>query len=181
VGNGIIVDVSKYFTKIVELNKEEGWVIVEPGVIRDELNMFLKPYGLFFGPETSTANRAMIGGMVGNNSCGSNSVVYRSTREHLLEVNALLSDGNETVFKTLTLDEFHKKCDGGNLEAAVYRTVRSLLSNYDNQVEIRKEFPKKTVERRNTGYAIDLLVESAPFSAGGPNFNFCQLIAGSEG
>ena len=88
VGNGIIVDVSKYFTKILELNKEEGWVKVEPGVIRDELNMFLKPHGLFFGPETSTANRAMIGGMVGNNSCGSNSVVYRSTREHLLEVKA---------------------------------------------------------------------------------------------
>ncbi len=72
VGNGIIVDVSKYFTKIIELNKEEKWVRVQPGVIRDELNMFLKPHGLFFGPETSTANRAMIGGMVGNNSCGSN-------------------------------------------------------------------------------------------------------------
>jgi FAD/FMN-containing dehydrogenase len=84
VGNGIIVDVSKYFTKIIELNASEGWVRVEPGVIRDELNMFLKPQGLFFGPETSTANRAMIGGMVGNNSCGSNSILYRSTREHLL-------------------------------------------------------------------------------------------------
>ena len=98
VGNGIIVDVSKYFTRIVELNKEDRWVRVEPGVIRDELNLFLKPHGLFFGPETSTANRAMIGGMVGNNSCGSNSVVYRSTREHLLEVKALLSDGSEAEF-----------------------------------------------------------------------------------
>ena len=86
VGNGIVVDVSKHFTQILELNKEEKWVRVQPGVIRDELNLFLKPHGLFFGPETSTANRAMIGGMVGNNSCGSNSVVYRSTREHLLEV-----------------------------------------------------------------------------------------------
>ena len=89
VGNGIVVDVSKHFTQIIELNQEEKWVRVQPGVIRDELNLFLKPYGLFFGPETSTANRAMIGGMVGNNSCGSNSVVYRSTREHLLEVNAI--------------------------------------------------------------------------------------------
>jgi len=77
VGNGIIVDVSKNFTQIFELNKEEHWVRVQPGVIRDELNMFLNPYGLFFGPETSTANRAMMGGMVGNNSCGSNSIVYR--------------------------------------------------------------------------------------------------------
>jgi FAD/FMN-containing dehydrogenase len=85
VGKGIIVDVSKHFTKILEFNKEEAWVRVQPGVIRDELNLFLKPHGLLFGPETSTANRAMIGGMVGNNSCGSNSVVYGRTREHLME------------------------------------------------------------------------------------------------
>ena len=181
VGNGIIVDVSKNFTQILELNKEEKWVRVQPGVIRDELNMFLKPHGLFFGPETSTANRAMIGGMVGNNSCGSNSVVYRSTREHLLEVKTLLSDGSEANFKALTLDAFHEKCELNNLEGAIYKSVRSLLSNYENQEEIRREFPKPTVERRNTGYAIDLLVDMAPFKAGGQDFNFCTLIAGSEG
>src|SRR5450759_2873029 len=181
VGNGIIVDVSKYFTQILELNKEEGWVRVQPGVIRDELNIFLKPYGLFFGPETSTANRAMMGGMVGNNSCGSNSVVYRSTREHLLEVKVLLSDGSEAQFKNLGIEDFHAKCDGESLESNIYKTVRSLLSNYENQVEIRKEFPKKTVERRNTGYAVDALLDTAPFTAGGPDFNFCKLIAGSEG
>lgn len=181
VGSGIIVDVSKHFNQILELNAAEGWVRVQPGVIRDELNMFLKPHGLFFGPETSTANRAMIGGMVGNNSCGSNSVVYRSTREHLLEVKTLLSDGSEATFNAVSLDEFHQKCEQDNLEGKIYQTVRSLLSNYDNQVEIRKEFPKKSVERRNTGYAIDLLVEMAPFNAGGPDFNFCSLIAGSEG
>lgn len=181
VGNGIVVDVSKYFTDIIEFNKEEHWIRVQPGVIRDELNLFLKPHGLFFGPETSTANRAMIGGMVGNNSCGSNSIIYRSTREHLMEVTALLSDGSETIFKTLTLDEFHSKCEGNSLEANIYKTVRNLLGNYENQDEIRRQFPKKSVERRNTGYAIDLLVESAPFTAGGPDFNFCQLVAGSEG
>src|SRR6185503_17529284 len=115
VGNGIVVDVSKNFTKIIELNKEEHWIRVQPGVIRDELNMYLKPHGLFFGPETSTANRAMMGGMVGNNSCGSNSIVYRSTREHLLEVKALLSDGSEAVFNALSLEEFHEKCAGDNL------------------------------------------------------------------
>ena len=149
----------KILRSIIELNKEEHWVRVQPGVIRDELNMFLKPHGLFFGPETSTANRAMMGGMVGNNSCGSNSIVYRSTREHLLEVNALLSDGSEAVFKALGIEEFHEKCEGNDLEANIYKTVRALLSNYDNQVEIRKEFPKKTVERRNTGYAVDVLLE----------------------
>ncbi|MBI1341301.1 MAG: FAD-binding protein [Terrimonas sp.] len=181
VGKGIVVDVSKHFTRILELNPAEKWVRVQPGVIRDELNLFLKPHGLFFGPETSTANRAMIGGMVGNNSCGSNSVVYRSTREHLLEINAFLSDGTEAVFRSLGLDEFDKKCEGQSLEADIYRATRSLLGNYENQQEIRKEFPKRSIERRNTGYAIDMLIESAPFSAGGDDFNFCKLVAGSEG
>lgn len=181
VGCGIIVDVSKHFTKIMELDKDQKWVRVQPGVIRDELNIFLKPHGLFFGPETSTANRAMMGGMVGNNSCGSNSIVYHSTREHLISVNALLSDGSEVAFNELSLDEFQNKCEGDSLEATIYRTTRSMLGNYENAEEIRKEFPKKTVTRRNTGYAADMLLETAPFTAGSENFNFCKLIAGSEG
>ncbi len=181
VGNGIVVDVSKHFTRIIELNEKERWVRVEPGVIRDELNLFLRPYGWFFGPETSTANRAMIGGMVGNNSCGSNSVVYRSTREHLLEVTSFLSDGSEAHFKRVTLDEFEHKCEAPGLEGTIYRQTRSLLGNYDTQEEIRKEFPKKSVERRNTGYAVDMLIDMAPFTAGGADFNFCSLLAGSEG
>ncbi|HRN56224.1 MAG TPA: FAD-binding and (Fe-S)-binding domain-containing protein, partial [Agriterribacter sp.] len=181
VGKGIVVDVSRYFTKILELNTAEHWVRVQPGVIRDELNLFLKPHGLFFGPETSTANRAMIGGMVGNNSCGSNSIVYRSTREHLLEIKALLSDGSDVVFKAVDIDAFHAKCELAGLEGEIYRSIRRLLSDYDTQEEIRKEFPKKTVERRNTGYAVDRLLDTAPFTAGEEDFNFCRLIAGSEG
>jgi FAD/FMN-containing dehydrogenase/Fe-S oxidoreductase len=181
VGKGIIVDLSRHFTKIIELNTSERWVRVQPGVIRDDLNLYLKDHQLFFGPETSTANRAMIGGMVGNNSCGSNSIVYKSTREHLLEVKAILSDGAEAVFRSLSPDDFHQKCELQNLEGNIYRTVRSILGDYHNQVEIRREFPKRSVERRNTGYAIDLLLETAPFTAGGPDFNFCSLIAGSEG
>ncbi len=181
VGSGIVVDVSKHFTEILEFNAGEKWVRVQPGVVRDELNLFLKPHGLFFGPETSTANRAMIGGMVGNNSCGSNSVLYRSTREHLLEVKALLSDGTEAVFGTLDLDAFEEKCNGDTLEASIYRNMRGMLGDYRNQEEIRTHYPKPGVERRNTGYALDLLIETAPFKAGGEPFNFCKLIAGSEG
>ncbi len=180
-GNGIVMDVGRHFNKILEFNEKEHWVRVQPGVIRDELNLFLKPYGLFFGPETSTANRAMMGGMVGNNSCGSNSVIYRSTREHTLEVKAILSDGSEATFGAVSPDDFHAKCEGDTFEAGIYRTVRGMLGNYDNQQEIRKHFPKPSVERRNTGYAIDLLVETSPFTAGGPDFNFCSLLAGSEG
>jgi hypothetical protein len=96
--------------------------------------------------------------MVGNNSCGSNSIIYRSTREHLLEVKAFLSDGTEAVFSSLDIDSFHSKCEVQSLEGDIYRKVRSMLSHYDNQVEIRKEFPRKSVERRNTGYAIDVLL-----------------------
>ncbi len=181
VGHGIVVDVSRNFTGILELNAAERWVRVQPGVVRDELNLFLKPYGLLFGPETSTANRAMIGGMVGNNSCGSNSIIYRSTREHLLEVKALLSDGSEAVFGQLDPERFHAKCEAPGLEGNLYRNIRKQLSNYDNQVGIRENFPKRSVERRNTGYALDLLLDTAPFVAGSPDFNFCTLIAGSEG
>lgn len=182
VGNGIITDVSRSFTKILELNTTENWVRVQPGVIRDELNIYLKPHGFYFGPETSTANRAMIGGMVGNNSCGSNSVVYGSTREHLLEVKALLSNGEEVTFSTLSPDAFHAKCEGPDtLETRIYQQIRSALSDYRNQEEIRREFPKKSIPRRNTGYAVDMLLETAPFTAGTEDFNFCKLIAGSEG
>ena len=114
VGSGIVVDTSRYLTEIIELNIEESWVRVQPGVIRDELNTFLKPHGLFFGPNTSTANRCMIGGMVGNNSCGSTSIVYGNTRDHVLELKTILSDCSEAIFKALENDEFHKKQEGKN-------------------------------------------------------------------
>jgi Fe-S oxidoreductase/FAD/FMN-containing dehydrogenase len=123
----------------------------------------------------------MIGGMVGNNSCGSNSVLYRSTREHLIEVRALLSDGSEAVFGPLDLEAFDAKCDGKTLEASIYRNMRSMLGDYRNQEQIRAHYPRPGVERRNTGYALDLLIETAPFMAGGEPFNFCKLLAGSEG
>ncbi|WP_229236334.1 FAD-binding and (Fe-S)-binding domain-containing protein [Emticicia sp. TH156] len=184
VGNGIVVDVSRTFTQILELNREESWVRVQPGVVRDELNMFLKQHGLFFGPETSTANRAMIGGMVGNNSCGSNSVVYGSTRNHLMEVKGYLSDGSYVEFKDLSIDEFKKKAGSADdsLETRIYRHVNQILSNQQNQQEIRNEFPKRTIERRNTGYAIDELLETEVFTPNSTEpFNFCKLIAGSEG
>ncbi|GAA4906445.1 FAD-linked oxidase C-terminal domain-containing protein [Mucilaginibacter defluvii] len=181
VGKGVVVDVSKYFTEIIEVNTAEKWVRVQPGVVRDELNRYLRPYGLYFGPETSTANRAMIGGMVGNNACGSNSLVYGSTRDHTLEVKALLSDGSEAVFRPMNFDEFIAAGEGDTLEASLYRTIRQQLGDWETQQEIRREFPKESVNRRNTGYAVDVLVNSNPFTAGGGDFNFCKLLCGSEG
>ncbi|MDI9858575.1 FAD-binding and (Fe-S)-binding domain-containing protein [Flectobacillus roseus] len=188
VGDGIVVDVSKNFTKILEINKEEHWVRVQPGVVRDVLNMELKKHGLFFGPETSTANRAMIGGMVGNNSCGSNSVVYGSTRDHLLEVHAILADGSETVFKSTDKANFsslvataQQKNGSATLLDKIYLKTNDILSDSKNQDEIRAEFPKPTIERRNTGYALDMLLNCEPFTPNGKPFNMCELIAGSEG
>jgi len=181
VGGGVVVDVSTHFNAILELNVAERWVRVQPGVVRDELNLALKPYGLYFGPETSTANRAMIGGMVGNNSCGSNSVVYGSTREHLLEAKALLADGSEASFGSVKKEELKSKNSLSTLEGAIYRTLDQMLADADNQREIRKNFPKPTIERRNTGYALDRLLDCAPYTPQGPDLNLCRLIAGSEG
>jgi FAD/FMN-containing dehydrogenase/Fe-S oxidoreductase len=183
VGSGIIVDVSRYMNKILEFNKAERWVWVEPGVNPAELNKWLAPHGLQYGPETSTANRCCIGGMLGNNSCGLHSIIYGSAREHVLEVDAILSDGSEVNFKALTKAEFEEKCNGNDsfLETKIYRNIRDILSNPENQKEIRDNFPDPRVTRRNMGYAIDVLLESDVFTPGGEPFNFCKLLAGSEG
>ena len=181
VGGGIVVDISRHFNKVIEINAKEHWVRVEPGVVLDELNKLLEPHGLFFGPETSTSNRCMIGGMVGNNSCGSHSLVYGSTREHTLELKVLLSNGMETDFGTVTKSAFDDKCLQIDLEGSIYRNIRTILSDPENQKQIRTEYPDPALERRNTGYAIDLLLDSEPFTPGKEAFNFCKLLAGSEG
>lgn len=181
VGNGIVVDISRHFNDIIDFNKEEHWVKVQPGVVLDELNLVLKRHGLFFGPETSTSNRCMIGGMLGNNSCGAHSLVYGSTRDHTLEVSALLSDGSEVLFGPLSVEGFEQKCNLHTLEGDIYRNIRDMLADPDHATRIREEFPDPEVERRNTGYAIDLLLEQEPFMEGGKRFNFSTLLAGSEG
>jgi FAD/FMN-containing dehydrogenase/Fe-S oxidoreductase len=181
VGSGLIVDVSKYLTQTMEINDKEHWVRVQPGVVLDELNKVLEKHELFFGPETSTSNRCMIGGMVGNNSCGAHSLIYGSTRDHLLSVKAILSDGSEVEFSALSNDEFENKCKGSSLENRIYQNVREILADSKNQKEITEQYPDKSLKRRNTGYAIDLLLDCEPFTTGGEIFNFCKLIAGSEG
>jgi FAD/FMN-containing dehydrogenase/Fe-S oxidoreductase len=181
VGAGIVVDVSRHLNRILEIDPVQRRVRVQPGVVRNELNLALAPHGIFFAPETSTQNRCMIGGMVGNNACGANSVVYGSTREHLLSVRAVMSDGSMAEFRSLSPVEFAAKCSGDTREAAVYRETSKLLGDAANREEISREFPKPSIHRRNTGYALDLLAACAPFTPDGPQFNFCRLLAGSEG
>ncbi len=182
VGSGLVVDLS-HFNKILGINRETRRARVQPGVVRNELNHELAKHGLFFGPETSTANRAMIGGMVGNNSCGSNSIVYGSVRDHLVSVRGLFSDGSEGVLRALTPEEFERKCaPDGSLENRIHRSVRDLLGHPENRRLITENFPLKSIPRRNTGYALDLLMDAEVLdSESRREFNFCKLIAGSEG
>jgi len=185
VGSGIVVDISKYFGKILEINAGERWVRVQPGVIRDDLNKALKPFGVMFGPETSTASRAMIGGMVGNNSCGLHSIVWGTTRDHLRAAKVLLSDGSEAEFKSLQPWRYEAKLLGkgteNDLETKIYRQLSAMLGMPANQERIRAGFPKKSIRRRNSGYALDALLDTQPFAPEGGEFNLCNLLAGSEG
>lgn len=183
VGSGIVVDLGRHLNRIIALDATRRRVRVQPGVVRNELNLHLQPHGLFFAPETATANRAMIGGMVGNNSCGANSIVHGTVREHLVSVRGFLSDGSEATFGPLTAVEFAAKCAGPDtLETKIHRTVRDLLGDAKNRSLIRENYPKPTVTRRNTGYALDRLMECNVFDpASAQPFNLCQLLAGSEG
>lgn len=181
VGDGIVVDVSKYFTKILSLNEKKKTITLQPGVIRDELNHYLKPYGLFFGPNTSTSNRCMIGGMVGNNSSGTTSIQYGVTRDKVIELRTLLSDGNRVVFKSISETDFLSKTKLDTLEGTIYKTLYSELHSKEVQQEIWKQFPKKEIHRRNTGYAVDTLLSSSVFGGSDKEINLCSLLCGSEG
>ena len=181
VGKGIIVDVSKHFTKILAFDEKNKTVKVQPGVIRDDLNIFLKPFGLFFGPNTSTSNRCMIGGMVGNNSSGTTSIKYGVTRDKIVAMNTVLSDGSEVNFVALDKNEYLEKMKGNSLEQKIYATLYSELSKPETQADIRKGFPKKSIHRRNTGYAVDSLIDTQIFSTSEEKLNLTKLLCGSEG
>ena len=182
VGSGIVVDMSRHMTSILEVDAEGKSVLVEPGVIRNELNAELAKSGLFFGPETSTQNRAMIGGMLGNNSCGSNSIVYGSVRDQVISVQGYLSDGTFVEFADVDTTQFLEKCSAEGREGEIYRSLESILRTPENRIHLADHSPHPGIPRRNTGYAIDLMALTRPFGnpLGAP-LNLSQLIAGSEG
>jgi FAD/FMN-containing dehydrogenase/Fe-S oxidoreductase len=181
VGEGIIVDVSKYFTKIISIDKKAKTVTLQPGVIRDDLNRILEPYGLFFGPNTSTSNRCMVGGMVGNNSSGTTSIKFGVTRDKVVALKTLLSDGSEAEFSEITSEEYHQKLKLDSLEGEIYRSLQNELSSEEIQQQIKEGFPKPNIHRRSTGYAIDELIYSEAFSDSSEKLNLCKLLTGSEG
>ncbi len=184
VGSGIVVDVSRYMTQILEINEKERWARVQPGVILDELNIALAHTGLFFSPETSTSNRSMIGGMIGNNSCGLHSIVHGTTRDHTISVRAVLSDGSVAEFGPVDQEMLGKKLELEGLEGSLYRGLQEILADPENQKEILDHYPDPGVVRRNTGYALDELLNSPPFMgdrATYMDYNLCRLLSGSEG
>ena len=181
VGSGIVVDMSKNFDRILEINPEERWARVEPGVVLAGLNARLQSLGLMFGPETSTASRCTMGGMLGNNSCGLHSLVHGSVREHILEVEAFLSDGSNIVFRDLSPVEYAEKLTGDTLEKRIYQQINTILSSAENRDEIRSQYPDPSVPRRNNGYALDMIARMKPFTENGTDINLSKLIAGSEG
>ena len=191
VGSGIVVDISKHFKKILEINKEERWARVQPGVVLDELNLVLEPYGLFFSPETSTSNRCCIGGMFGNNSCGSHSLVYGSTRHHVLEARGVLCDGSIEVFKTYTIKELEERfgtrfweTDSDSLIQNIYSQLIHWALDEKTVQLIEENFPDKSLRRRSCGYAIDEVIEDLHNTAKpleDRTINLCKVLAGSEG
>ncbi|WP_224490417.1 FAD-binding and (Fe-S)-binding domain-containing protein [Robertkochia flava] len=181
VSDGLIVDMSRHFTQILDLNTENRTVKVEPGVIRDELNLKIQDSGLFFGPNTSTSNRCMLGGMTANNSSGSTSIKYGVTRDKVLELDMLLSDGKEVTFKALNAAELEAKLAQDDREGEIYRFFMRELQSEEVQKRITQAYPKPDIHRRNTGYAVDVICGMKPFVTDGAPFNLAKLISGSEG
>ena len=191
VGNGIVVDISKHFKKILEINPEERWARVQPGVVLDELNLALEPYGLFFSPETSTSNRCCIGGMFGNNSCGSHSLIYGSTRHHVLEARGVLCDGSIEVFKTYNIRELEERFGNSFWENESNLLIQNIYTQLirwaldENTVHlIEDNYPDKSLRRRSCGYAIDEVIEdlhNAEKPLKDRTINLCKVLAGSEG
>lgn len=191
VGSGIVADISRHMNRILEINPEERYAWVEPGVVRDELNIACRPYGLFFSPETSTSNRCCIGGMVGNNSCGTHSLVYGSTRRHVLEAEGILSDRSTERFAEYSVAQLEQRFGARfwlepqqSLIGHIYSQLIRFALDTDIRTLIAETYPDKDLARRSCGYAIDEVIadlceESRPLED--RTINLCRLITGSEG
>jgi len=170
VGDSIVLDFSKYMQNVLEVNREELWCRVEPGLVQDELNAHVRAMGLQFGPDTSTSNRATIGGMVGNNSSGAHSLTYGKTLDHVIELTVLLADGCEVTLKDLAPEQVERKSNDDTIEGRAYREVFRLAQQHKNEILAR--FPK--IMRRVSGYNLDEFIKAQPF-------NLARMITGSEG
>jgi len=171
VGSAMVIDFTKYMNKILELNAKERWVRVQPGVVLDELNAVLAEHGLVFAPDPATGNRATIGGMMGNNSSGTRSIVYGITNDHVLETKVLLSDGTEMTLEQLSAEEYDRRAKSDNKrQAQIYNGFKKIIQA--NRGEIERKYPK--VMRRVQGYNLDSFINGEPW-------NLSKIMVGSEG
>ncbi|MHC4510467.1 MAG: FAD-binding and (Fe-S)-binding domain-containing protein [Planctomycetota bacterium] len=173
VGPSMVVDFSKYMNRILELNVEDRWVRVQPGIVLDELNAELAKDGLLFAPDPATSSRATIGGMMGNNSSGTKSIIYGRTCDHVLAAKVLLSDGTILEFEELSLPEYERRAQSGGpdtREPEILRQFKKIVEA--NHSEIERQFPK--VMRRVNGYNLDSFVNT-------DRWNLANLMVGSEG
>jgi FAD/FMN-containing dehydrogenase/Fe-S oxidoreductase len=170
VGHALVLDFSKYMKNVLEVNREELWCRVQPGLVQDELNAHVRPMGLQFGPDTSTSNRATLGGMIGNNSAGAHSLTYGKTLDHVIELTVLLSDGSEVVLQDLSPGLLESKCRADSLEGRACREVSRLAQEHKSEILTR--YPK--IMRRVSGYNLDEFIKPQPF-------NLSRILVGSEG
>ena len=170
VNHAIVLDFSKYLNQVVELNQEEQWVRVQPGIVLDSLNRYLMPHGLQYAPDPTTANRACVGGGIGNNTCGAHSVIYGKTLDHIKEVDVILSDAAQARFRSLEPHELESKLKGDGLESDIYRGVLQIAR--ENLAEIEARYPK--IMRRVSGYNLDSFLGEEPV-------NLTKMVVGSEG
>ena len=170
VGHAIVLDFSKYMNKVLEVDRDGLCCRVQPGLVQDELNSHVRPMGLLFGPDTSTSNRATIGGMTGNNSAGMHSIAYGKTLDHVLELTAFLADGSEVLMKDLSLEELELKRQAQTSEGRIYRELTDIISSHRENILAR--YPK--IMRRVSGYNLDEFVKPQPL-------NLSRLVVGSEG
>ena len=181
VNHAIVMDFSKYLNQVMEVNREESWARVQPGIVLDQLNRELLPYGLMYAPDPTTSSRACVGGGVGNNTCGAHSVIYGKTLDHIKELDVILADASATHFRPLDSAELEAKLSGAGLESEIYRGVRRLAQ--DNDAQIRARYPN--IMRRVSGYNLDEFLTDpvGPYagSALSHGFNLTRMVVGSEG
>ncbi len=170
VNHAIVLDFSKYMDALIEVNPDERWARVQPGIVLDTLNGLLAPHRLKYAPDPSTANRASVGGGIGNNSCGSHSVVYGKTSDHVLELNVVLADGAEARFSNLSQTQLETKLSGNDLESQIYRGIPEIARAHSDEIKTR--YPN--IMRRVSGYNLDRFLNGGPV-------NLSQMLVGSEG
>ena len=170
VGRAVVLDMSKYLNRVLEVNPEERWARIQPGVVLDDLNAQLRPHGLWFAPDVSPSNRATLGGMIGNNASGARSIVYGRTLEHVREMTVVLPDGHTLAARALAEDELARALALTTREGDLYRTLHRLVGAHRHEILAR--YPK--ILRRVGGYALDEFVNGQPFS-------LARLLVGSEG